>query len=215
MSDNADMNATVAALGDQLAPSGVEEVKLQAAPQTPDVAQAAPEGAEPAWLPDRLKRAEQGAVKRLLDELGLSGTEDLKQVVADRKAAEEAQLSELQKVQKRAEEAERQLETERSERQRIEREVRFRDAWGEAGKPAANLSAALKLVDWPEDEADFAALVKATCEAFPVLDRTLDEPAQPKPDTASAVGRRSAPAGPNPNFERWGSITRVPNGGGN
>lgn len=180
-------------------------------PVTTTPAQAATadvEQAEPKWLPERLERARQTAVKELLDGLGVDDPAKLKSLIEERKAAEEAQLSELQKAQKARDDLAARAEAAEAENARIKREFGFRDAWSAAGKAPENLAAALKLVDWPEGDADFADLVKKTVAAYPVLD---PEPA--KPDTGSAVGRRSAPPGPNPLHAKWDGMLGVPVGG--
>jgi hypothetical protein len=178
----------------------------QPTPQGATVPQEALQTQEPAWLPDRLERAKQTAVKDLLGELGVGSPDEIKALLEAKRQAEEAGKTELEKATARAAELEQRLAEEAATRQRIEREVGFRDAWTAAGKPAENLSAALKLVEWPEGDPDFGKLVTATVTAYPVLD-----PEPPKPTTGGANGRRtSTPPGPSPNASRWDSITRVP-----
>lgn len=81
-----------------------------APPQAPAVvppAQAAPAAQEdPKWLPDRLKQAENSAVAKLLNGLGVDKPEALKAQLDKLRALEESQLSESEKVAKRIAELE-------------------------------------------------------------------------------------------------------------
>lgn len=189
----------------------VTQEPTQPTPPTPQGAtlpQDAPQTQDPAWLPDRLERARQTAVKELLGELGVASPDEIKALLEAKREAEEAGKTELEKATARAAELEQRLADEAATRQRIEREVGFRDAWAAAGKPAENLPLALKVVEWPDGEPDFGKLVTATVTAYPVLD---PEPA--KPNTSGANGRRtSAPAGPNPLHAKWDGMIGVPTG---
>lgn len=56
---------------------------------------------EPAWLPDRLKRAEEKARKDMLAELGVADAKDVKAALKAIKDAEDAKKSETEKLNER------------------------------------------------------------------------------------------------------------------
>lgn len=59
---------------------------------------------DPAWLFERLERAEKQAQQKLLNDLGFESAEDIKAIVEANRKAAEANLTEQQKLEKRVQE---------------------------------------------------------------------------------------------------------------
>lgn len=57
------------------------------------------DGGDPAWLPDRLKRAKESAISDLLKTLGLDSADDLTALVTDAKKRQDGEKTDLQKAQ--------------------------------------------------------------------------------------------------------------------
>lgn len=148
-------------------------------------------GGEPAWLPDRLARAEKAATAKLLETLGVKDPEEVKAKLAALDEAETAKLGEIEKRDKqiaKLTEEKQQLEAQRDEAlAAVAERARF-DAFVAAATkaeiPPDRHAAAYKLADWPEGDVDFDALVKGLIDANPFL---TPEPA--RPGTNGADGR--------------------------
>lgn len=91
--------------------------------------------AEPSWLPDRLKRAEEAAVNKLLSALGVKTTDELKSVIKTAADAKAAQQSDLEKAASRAETAEKERD-----------EAKAKIAEFEAKQRAAQVDEAIKKI---------------------------------------------------------------------
>lgn len=176
--------------------------------QTPAEPAAAQAGQDPAWLPDRLRRAADAESKRLLQEIGVASLDEAKALKAAKDEADQAQMTAHQKAEAQRDAEKQRADAAEAKLSAMVRENGFRDAWAKAGKSAEHLPAALKLVEWPDGEADFAALVAETIKAYPVLD-----PEPIKPDTGSSAGRGAGgKSGPNPLHEKWNGMLGVPVG---
>jgi len=82
-----------------VAPAQTQSVQQQ--PAAPALQVTQPSDAEPAWLPDRLKRAEENARKALLADLGVADAKDAKSALKAYKEAQESQKTEQQKLSDR------------------------------------------------------------------------------------------------------------------
>lgn len=96
--------------------------------------------AEPNWLPDRLKRAEEAARKKLLEELGITDPEADKQMLADARKRKQDEMTAVEKAaaekeaaEKKAAELETTLNAERAAYRLERRDNAIRDALRSAG----------------------------------------------------------------------------------
>lgn len=129
-------------------------------------------GGDPAWLPDRLRRAGDSAIKALLDDVGLDKLDDLKALITDAKKRADGEKTAAQLAEEGKTKAEKKLAE-------MEAEVKRLQAQQTADKVTAGI---VKLVSegplkaqYPEDIA--SQIQKDSPDAFTQLwkDNTFDE----------------------------------------
>lgn len=100
----------------------------------------------PSWLPDRLKRAQEQAIKSLLTDIGIEKPEDLKALVADVNKQREAQLTEAERLQKERDKFKAEAEAAKALAEQVQ-QARIQDQVDTALRTAAMQARA----DHPED----------------------------------------------------------------
>lgn len=128
----------------------------------------------PAWLPERLKRAEEAARKKMLADLGIEDPDTAKKLLADAKKRADDEKSESQKAlekaeaaAKRAAELEEQLKTERQQRVLDRRDGAIRTK-------AANAHDVDAVLEWANRAANKALLDKTVNAEGIVDDKAID-----------------------------------------
>lgn len=164
--------------------AAVPETPEVETPPEPEVTPAEPvtssgdDGNNPAWLPDRLRRAERAAVNNLLSEIGIDDVETLKAAMADARKLEDEKKTESERLNeqlgKLKPKAERADALESAFTQMLERDL---EAVDETLRP--RLDAVLDAI--PTPEAKYAAMRNwlAAVEAVKQENTTTGKPQAP------------------------------------